>query len=282
MFSFFLGLQTPFLPRAVAANLKKSLAPDTKIESAPSTSSSKPEAIGIYEEKELSEKEISGQQANISENGSVPDTKSGTERHGFTVLDKEAHNPSIHSDNSSGSTVSFTVSDVRPGSAGTHSSTSSGVNSMSKMNWNVTSVNKRDRPEELREMNDDVCTSPSKKSKIREDPSIPEKVKTSVLEDVKIKTTATLREFSKDFMSAGAKLRQQFEMKSNKVSDKFENISKNFEDILPKFEEPSTSCEASTSQGSLKVREPEEESDKKKKKKKKKKKLDERYFIHLL
>ena len=82
-----------------------------------------------------------------------------------------------------------------------------------------------------------------------------------------------------------------FISRSNKVTDKLENLSKNIEDIMPKFEDqqPSTSCEASTSQGSCKPRGGEggggggemgsTDSPKKKnkKKKKKKKKNGERY-----
>lgn len=196
------------------------------------------------------------------------------ERHGFTVMDKESHNPSIHSDNSSGSTVSFTVSDVKPGSVGTASLDSQSKGATSKMNWSITCVNKRDRPEEL---GDDVCLSPSKKSKIKEGSLQTERGKKSVLEDVKTKTTDTLREIGKDFISAGAKLKQQFEMRSNKVTDKIDNLSKNAQDRIPNVEEPSTSCEASTSQGSFKASEngqTKTESEKKKKKKKKKKASD--------
>ena len=61
-------------------------------------------------------------------------------------------------------------------------------------------------------------SSPLKRSKLKEESSSlslssNEKAKKSVLEDVKTKTTETWREFSKDVMSAGAKLKQQFEIR---------------------------------------------------------------------
>ena len=204
------------------------------------------------------------------------DSRNGVERHGFTVIDKESHNPSIHSDNSSGSTQSFTVTDIKSGfCSGTPATEPHNKMTASKLSWNVTSVNKRDRSEELTDSLEEVCMSPSKKSKIKEGSLLTDKGKKSVLEDVKTKTTDTLRELGKDFISAGAKLKQQFEMRSNKVTDKIDSLSKNTEDKIPNIEEPSTSCEASTSQGSFKTRnnhkmEPEPEKKKKKKKKKKK------------
>jgi len=271
--SIFPAIKTPFLPRAVAANLKKNVSEGVKNEvlaaSNLPTNNSVKTGLDIYDDQDLVDNEAAAA-CNHAGNGLadlLPD-KSSQERHGFMVSDKEAHNPSIHSDNSSGSTVSFTVSDIRPGSGSAASSSSTGTTS--RQSWNVVSV-KRDRSDED-VPSQDMCASPSKKSKVKEK---------SMLDGVKTKTSETWREFSKDVMSAGAKLKQQFEVRSNKVTDKIESLTKNIEEILPKFEEPSTSCEASTSQGSSKSKdaadedaasESEQSSRKKSKKKKKKKK----------
>jgi len=266
--SIFPAIKTPFLPRAVAANLKKNVVESVKNDApASSTPPTTTKAgLDIYDDQDLVTNE-----AAVTHNGNgladlLPD-KCSQERHGFMVSDKEEHNPSIHSDNSSGSTVSFTVSDIRPGSGGAASSSSTGATS--RQNWNVVSV-KRDRSDEDIP-SQDIQASPSKKSKLKEK---------SMLDGVKTKTSETWREFSKDVLSAGAKLKQQFEVRSSKVTDKIESLTKNIEEILPKFEEPSTSCEASTSQGSSKSKEAagedaaseSEESSRKKNKKKKKKK----------
>merc|ERR1719431_1919595 len=98
------------------------------------------------------------------------------------------------------------------------------------------------------------------------------------------KTSETWREFSKDVLSAGAKLKQQFEVRSSKVTDKIESLTKNIEEILPKFEEPSTACEASTSQGSSKSKEAagedaSSESEESSRKRKRRKKLRDQDLV---
>merc|ERR1712156_192818 len=55
----------------------------------------------------------------------------------FHVKDCESHNPSVHSDNSSGSTTSFTVTDIGPNSGvrvGTNGETSFAT---SRQKWTV-------------------------------------------------------------------------------------------------------------------------------------------------
>ena len=165
-------MKTQFLPRAVAANLKKNLVTDIARPAAPNsslaTSINKSEELGIYDEHDLKDKGNASKEEmvrNSAMNSLTPVDETNNphdivrpksscsqhqvDRHGFTVMDKESHNPSIHSDNSSGSAVSFSVTDLRPGSAGTGSSTSSNGSggAAAKQNWNITSVhNKRERP----------------------------------------------------------------------------------------------------------------------------------------
>jgi len=261
------AVKSPFLPRAVQLNpqLKKAketatVAPTPKAKPAVS-------ALSIYEETDL-KVEAAGL---VRERSSSGELTSSQERVGFSVNDKEAHNPSINSDNSTGSTHSFTVSDIR------------GVNGQqparSNNGWNVAATNNRERslPSTKRERsvppvtaaNDTVekcdngfasdseaLSSPLKRAKIL-NPTDKQK-KPSVLDDMKTKTTETLREFGKDVLSAGLKMKQQLGMRSNKVTDKVSDklfkMGKNLEDSVPRSEDSSsTSCLPSTSPGSLKA-----------------------------
>merc|ERR1711936_1385145 len=59
-------------------------------------------------------------------------------RNEFTVTDLDAHNPSVHSDNSTGSTTSFTVTDMTSRDSSTASRNNSGEGSVtSRQRWRV-------------------------------------------------------------------------------------------------------------------------------------------------
>merc|ERR1719489_74770 len=68
--------------------------------------------------------------------------KSSQSKNEFVVTDLEAHNPSIHSDNSTGSTTSFTVTDIASSRAGPSSSSEASVTSRQK--WSITSSSNKE------------------------------------------------------------------------------------------------------------------------------------------
>jgi len=149
---------SPFLPRSVVVNFKKnknenssnSVIPDKKneeISSGTNKTSLKTEPSITAEEPNrdpCSEALFS----KTKENGTleVESSKSTiikSSKNEFTVSDLEAHNPSIHSDNSTGSTASFSVTDIgasKPITAGS----SSDVSVTSRQKWSVTSIGKTD------------------------------------------------------------------------------------------------------------------------------------------
>jgi len=358
---------TAFLPRAVAAQIKKT--------NKESVSDEKQEAavkdLNIYEEKDLMQ--TSNTTSSQSSSASVECGQSAANWQGisgtsnnqkgsglFTVHDKETHDPSINSDNSTGSTHSFTVTDIslsaascssRPLCTTTASATATvaaaaALAPTTPAGWNVTSAysngkcstgndtsssssqgggvkssssSKRDRHNSAADdatgltgdaghstrqnggavSESEALSSPQKRAKVLQ--SHTEKAKKSMLDEVKSKTTETLREFGKDVFSAGVKFKQQFGIRSNKVTDKVSDklfkMGKNLEDALPRGAEESsssTSCPPSTSQGSSKALDSDwsagsdsaatgvgnsslEKRKKAKKKKKKKKKMRSRH-----
>merc|ERR1711936_679893 len=67
-----------------------------------------------------------------------PSKMTTSSRNEFTVTDLDAHNPSVHSDNSTGSTTSFTVTDITPRDSSSASRNNSGEGSVtSRQRWRV-------------------------------------------------------------------------------------------------------------------------------------------------
>merc|ERR1719431_282816 len=159
-------ISSPFLPRSVAVNFKKmkdvqdnipanSVTSDTvpeKLKDAhnnSATSSVKPKALSPNPESERPNRDPSSE-ALFSKSGAKctdpplaqAGPKSSQSKNEFVVTDLEAHNPSIHSDNSTGSTTSFTVTDIVSSRAGPSSSSDASVTSRQK--WSITSNSKKE------------------------------------------------------------------------------------------------------------------------------------------
>merc|ERR1719431_1805172 len=156
-------ISSPFLPRSVAVNFKKmkddisakSVTSDTVSEkfkdedNNSATSSVKPKALSPNPESERPNRDPSSE-ALFSKSGAKctdpqqaqAGPKSSQSKNEFVVTDLEAHNPSIYSDNSTGSTTSFTVTDIVSSRAGPSSSSDASVTSRQK--WSITSSSKKE------------------------------------------------------------------------------------------------------------------------------------------
>jgi len=115
-------VSSPFLPRSVAANLKKlqEAVKEVVVEK------TKEQNAGDHGEKDVEKSKtataISGEKKRCedappnrdpsSEALYSPSKQQTSSRNEFTVTDLDAHNPSVHSDNSTGSTTSFTVTEM--------------------------------------------------------------------------------------------------------------------------------------------------------------------------
>ena len=123
-----------FLPRAV--NLKKLMdtiqredAPSYSMNNSLKTESKKTESNGDPSSEILYAKENSVKEE--------PKTIISQSRNEFHVRDIDSHSPSVHSDNSSGSTTSFTVSDIGSGAVRSGSSATDNYLSTSRQKRNV-------------------------------------------------------------------------------------------------------------------------------------------------
>merc|ERR1719447_241124 len=142
---------SPFLPRSVAANLKKlqEAVKEVVVEKAKEPllgnadnvvkDTEKPRQSTTSSEKKEVTKEETPNRDPSSEALYSPSTKMTTSsRNEFTVTDLDAHNPSVHSDNSTGSTTSFTVTDITSRDSSTASRNNSGGGSVtSRQRWRV-------------------------------------------------------------------------------------------------------------------------------------------------
>jgi len=261
------SISSPFLPRAVAANIKKSkevcksenslkndaLNPDTNKSvtevnslkssisvSEPEKPNRDPSSEALYSKNPNS---TAREEALKTIAPSTPQSKND-----FVVKDLDSHNPSVHSDNSTGSTASFTISDINPAARGS-SSSSSDISVTSRQKWNVTSLSraesltkksghsngnsvKRERSvppkllscEKVRDSNEDIIGSPEKRKKLL----IPDH---GTLLD-------RAAEIGKDVWNAGTKLGKQF-FKGK--------LGKEIVDTSDIPAESSTVCEATTS-----------------------------------
>ena len=118
-------VSSPFLPRSVAANLKKL---QEAVKEVVVEKTKEPLAGDGDKDVEKSKVAISGEKrekkCEASKEDAPPNRDPSSEalyspsklqtssRNEFTVTDLDAHNPSVHSDNSTGSTTSFTVTEM--------------------------------------------------------------------------------------------------------------------------------------------------------------------------
>ena len=118
-------VSSPFLPRSVAANLKKL---QEAVKEVVVEKTKEPLAGDGDKDVEKSKVVISGEKkekkCEASKEDAPPNRDPSSEalyspsklqtssRNEFTVTDLDAHNPSVHSDNSTGSTTSFTVTEM--------------------------------------------------------------------------------------------------------------------------------------------------------------------------
>ena len=118
-------VSSPFLPRSVAANLKKlqEVVKEVVVEKTKEplagdgekdVEKSKVAISGEKKEKrcEASKEDAPPNRDPSSEALYSPSKLQTSSRNEFTVTDLDAHNPSVHSDNSTGSTTSFTVTEM--------------------------------------------------------------------------------------------------------------------------------------------------------------------------
>jgi len=262
---------SPFLPRSVAVNFKK--LKDTVKNELPSVLESANKALNSKEdsfkssdnEPKVQEKpnrdpsaealyaDLSPNQIRtVSPSNHRRSPKSASVRNDFTVSDSEAHNPSISSDTSTGSTSSFTVSDIQNGKVRKSNSNLNGNNSTSKQKWNITTSVKRERSvppqaamakksivddsKEKDESSSDTeaLGSPQKRKKLVSSSS------SSVTEKQNLFEKAA--EIGKDVWNAGTKLGLNlFKSKSSRSSQESDDGRRDYES------ESITSCEATTS-----------------------------------
>ena len=125
---------SPFLPRA--DNLKN-LKDTTQKEDAPSFSMNN----GLKTESKKTEpnRDPSSKIRFARENSFKEESKTiiSHSRNEFYVRDIDSHSPSVHSDNSSGSTTSFTVSDIGSGAVRSGASATDNYLTTSRQKWNV-------------------------------------------------------------------------------------------------------------------------------------------------
>merc|ERR1719318_1183019 len=156
---------SPFLPRSVAVNFKKiketqkdSSPPKSvnmsfksvqktendKITSILGPSSSKSEILSSkpasdQPNRDPSSEALYSKPPASEESPKALASKTPNSKNEFVVTDLDSHNPSVHSDNSTGSTTSFCVSDIGPSK---NALGSSDVSVTSRHKWSVTSYNK--------------------------------------------------------------------------------------------------------------------------------------------
>merc|ERR1719509_416666 len=248
---------SPFVPRVVATALRKSNPEEKPTVAAPS-SPVVAKTTPIPDDNIVRASPLPGERGPL-----------------FLVTDKEAHNPSVHSDNSTGSTASnFTVTELRLTPRPSSACEARDVSCTSQQRWNVTPVHKRERhgscdgtpvhkrersvpPPERHSREEETCASdtelvasPKKRKKTITAFDDKTKKTATIFDDVKQRTTETLKEFGKDVLSAGTKFKLSLGFKSNKVTDKVKTFKQMAEDIVEKVEaeaEASTSCVATTS-----------------------------------
>jgi len=155
--------------------------------------------------------------------------KSSAARNEFHVTDCDSHSPSVHSDNSSGSTTSFTVTDIGPNPGVRHANNGDNSFATSRQKWTVVPAssetgesNKRPSLAAASQEGED-CFSPKKRKK----PNLFDSGAGTIL--------GKAAELGKDLMNAGAKL-----FKTSKVS-------KDDGDSTAVETSSMTSCEATTS-----------------------------------
>merc|ERR550519_1664356 len=148
---------SPFVPRVVATALRKSKPEDSSAPSSPVAaksvvkSTSQPDNKGVVKSTSQPDNKVAGtsqadRSAAADDNIVRASPLPGERGPVFLVTDKEAHNPSVHSDNSTGSTASnFTVTDLRLTPRPASACEARDVNCTSQQRWNVTPVHKRER-----------------------------------------------------------------------------------------------------------------------------------------
>jgi len=276
---------SPFLPRAV--NLKK-LKDSVNKEDSMSLNlpnGNKPVAkVPVSSENKLEPNRDPSSEILYAKNDKKllkEDSKTVTSqsRNEFHVRDIDSHSPSVHSDNSSGSTTSFTVSDAAAGVR--NNAPSDNFLSTSRQKWNVVSQQtngvthpkseacKRERssPPKGAINNDEDDNDTNSEAGLQGSPK--KRKKTSLFENGG-NILEKAAEIGKEFLTAGAKL---FKAKVGKDGD---DLDSNID--------TGTNCEATTSlvhdkASSSKIQSSdsnEEERKKKHKKKKKKKHKEER------
>ena len=268
----------PFLPRAV--NLKK-LKDTIQKEDKPSFSinnggpNNPPKAAAASFSKKLEPNRDPSSEILFAKDKVVTKedvrTVISQSRNEFHVRDIDSHSPSVHSDNSAGSTTSFTISDIAPGTRPTSASSDSYLTT-SRQKWNVVSQpaasvkpdqpSKRERSSPpksamIKEEKEDTCSEADLQG------SPKKRKKTSLLENGGHILLSKAAEIGKDIFNAGAKL-----IKASK-------LGKEQEDETSSVLESGTTCEASTSHShdkasSSKITTESEERRHKKKKKKNK------------
>ena len=262
---------SPFLPRAV--NLKK-LKDTIQKEDAPSFSMNN----GLKTESKKTEpnRDPSSEILFAKENSAKEESKTiiSHSRNEFHVRDIDSHSPSVHSDNSSGSTTSFTVSDIGSGAVRSGSSATDNYLTTSRQKWNVvphagsngSAANGKSEQHSKRERSSpppgaDREDAVSEYSEAGSHGSPKKRKKTALFEN----GGNILGKFGKEIFNGGAKL-----FKANK------NIT-DTDDATA-----GTACEATTSQSHEKASssklsaDQDEDRQKKHKKKKKKKFKDEK------
>ena len=273
----------PFLPRAV--NLKK-LKDTIQKEDKPSFSinnggpNNPPKAAAASFSKKLEPNRDPSSEILFAKDKVVTKedvrTVISQSRNEFHVRDIDSHSPSVHSDNSAGSTTSFTISDIAPGTRPTSASSDSYLTT-SRQKWNVVSQpaasvkpdqpSKRERSSPpksamIKEEKEDTCSEADLQG------SPKKRKKTSLLENGGHILLSKAAEIGKDIFNAGAKL-----IKASK-------LGKEQEDETSSVLESGTTCEASTSHSHDKASSSkittESEERRHKKKKKKNKHKDER------
>merc|ERR1719370_651909 len=146
-------VSSPFLPRSVAANLKKL---QEAVKEVVVEKTKEPLTAGDSEEKVVEKSKTvvnSGEKKKCeaaSKEDAPPNRDPSSEalyspsklqtssRNEFTVTDLDAHNPSVHSDNSTGSTTSFTVTEMTSRDTSNISRNNSGEGSVtSRQRWRV-------------------------------------------------------------------------------------------------------------------------------------------------
>ena len=243
---------SPFLPRAVNFNLKKLKETVKKEDSLALPNPVPPSVPKISSTNKPSPNRDSDAEAIFSSKNESSLVKSTAARNEFHVKDCESHSPSVHSDNSSGSTTSFTVTDIGESVRLTNSGESSFATSRQK--WNVVSSASSEPAE------------PNKRSSFATEslePAEKKSRKANLFDSGTGTILGKAAELGKDLMNAGAKL-----FKTGKPKDDGELSAMETSSV--------TSCEATTShqngKASSSIQDSEYGSKGGKKQKKKKKK----------